>query len=145
MREAAAHEKRLRKEAKSGLGRLNHDDQTELVDLPRDGREEVPGSNYGVNSWEGSHWESIILIGISAGINCIEPKKMLGTLRSITRHYNIVTGTTHTNTGTTPHPGPHAQKGQARRLCGPTTPPRPGILRSSSGYCISRAGGGLVG
>ena len=43
MREAAAHKKRLRKEAKSGLGRLDHDDQIELVDLPRDGREEGGG------------------------------------------------------------------------------------------------------
>ena len=49
MREAAAHKKRLRKEAKSGLGRLDHDDQTIIADLPRDGREEVPGSN-GVGS-----------------------------------------------------------------------------------------------
>ena len=40
MREAAAHKKRLRKEAKSGLGRLDHDDQTVIADLPRDGREE---------------------------------------------------------------------------------------------------------
>ena len=49
MREAAAHPKRLREEAKSGLGRLDHDDQTELVDLPRDGREEGESSN-GVGS-----------------------------------------------------------------------------------------------
>ena len=28
MREAAAHKKLLREEAKSGLGRLDHDDQT---------------------------------------------------------------------------------------------------------------------
>ena len=40
MREAAAHPKRLREEAKSRLGHLDHDDQTELVDLPRDGRQE---------------------------------------------------------------------------------------------------------
>ena len=45
MREAAAHKKRLRKEAKSGLGRLDHDDQTVIADLPRDGREECHGSN----------------------------------------------------------------------------------------------------
>ena len=45
MREAAAHKKRLRKEAKSGLGRLEHDDQTIIADLPRDGREECHGSN----------------------------------------------------------------------------------------------------
>ena len=44
MREAAAHPKRLREEAKSGLGRLDHDDQTELVDLPRDGRQVHNGS-----------------------------------------------------------------------------------------------------
>ena len=37
MREAAAHPKRLWEEAKSRLGRLDHDDQIELVDLPRDG------------------------------------------------------------------------------------------------------------
>ena len=45
MREAAAHPKRLREEAKSGLGRLDHDDQTIIADLPRDGGEERESSN----------------------------------------------------------------------------------------------------
>ena len=40
MREAAARTKLLREEAKSGLRRLDHDDQTDIADLPRDGREE---------------------------------------------------------------------------------------------------------
>jgi len=45
MREAAARTKRLRKEAKSGLGRLDHDDQTIIADLPRDNLEEGESSN----------------------------------------------------------------------------------------------------
>ena len=56
MREAAAHKKRLRKEAKSGLGRLEHDDQTIIADLPRDGREEVPGSNGFGSKGTGHGW-----------------------------------------------------------------------------------------
>ena len=49
MREAAARTKLLREEAKSGLGRLDHDDQTVIADLPTDGREECESSN-GVGS-----------------------------------------------------------------------------------------------
>ena len=45
MRKAAAHTKRLREEAKSGLGRLDHDNQTDIADLPRDNLEEGESSN----------------------------------------------------------------------------------------------------
>ena len=45
MREAAARTKLLREEAKSGLGRLDHDDQTIIADLPRNNLEECHGSN----------------------------------------------------------------------------------------------------
>ena len=56
MREAAAHKKRLRKEAKSGLGRLDHDDQTDIADLPTDGREECHGSNGFGSKGTGHGW-----------------------------------------------------------------------------------------
>ena len=56
MREAAAHKKRLRKEAKSGLGRLEHDDQTDIADLPRDGREECQSSNGFGSKGTGDGW-----------------------------------------------------------------------------------------
>ena len=56
MREAAALTKRLRKEAKSGLGRLDHDDQTDIADLPRDGREECQSSNGFGSKGTGHGW-----------------------------------------------------------------------------------------
>ena len=56
MREAAAHKKRLRKEAKSGLGRLDHDDQTIIADLPRDNLEEGHGSNGFGSKGTGHGW-----------------------------------------------------------------------------------------
>ena len=56
MREAAAHKKRLRKEAKSGLGRLDHDDQTIIADLPRDNLEEDTGSNGFGSKGTGHGW-----------------------------------------------------------------------------------------
>ena len=64
MREAAAHPKRLRKEAKSGLGRLDHDDQTDIADLPRDGREERESSN-GVGGKGTGHGAA------AGGVGCI--------------------------------------------------------------------------
>ena len=56
MREAAAHKKRLRKEAKSGLGRLDHDDQTVIADLPRDNLEEGESSNGFGSKGTGHGW-----------------------------------------------------------------------------------------
>ena len=56
MREAAAHPKRLREEAKSGLGRLDHDDQTVIADLPRDNLEEDTGSNGFGSKGTGHGW-----------------------------------------------------------------------------------------
>ena len=56
MREAAARTKLLREEAKSGLGRLDHDDQTDIADLPRDGREECQSSNGFGSKGTGHGW-----------------------------------------------------------------------------------------
>ena len=42
----------------------------------------------------------------------------------------MVTGTTYLSYRSTPRPGPTSENDQARRLSGPTTPPRPGFLRS---------------
>ena len=56
MREAAAHPKRLREEAKSRLGRLDHDDQTIIADLPRDNLEEDTGSNGFGSKGTGHGW-----------------------------------------------------------------------------------------
>ena len=56
MREAAALTKRLREEAKSGLGRLDHDDQTVIADLPRDNLEEGHGSNGFGSKGTGHGW-----------------------------------------------------------------------------------------
>ena len=56
MREAAAHPKRLREEAKSGLGRLDHDDQRIIADLPRDNLEEGHGSNGFGSKGTGHGW-----------------------------------------------------------------------------------------
>ena len=64
MREAAVRTKRLREEAKSGLGRLDHDDQTVIADLPRDGREECESSN-GVGSKGTGHG------GAAEGETCV--------------------------------------------------------------------------
>ena len=70
MREAAARTKLLREEAKSGLGRLDHDDQTELVDLPRDGREECHGSNGGRGEHTGTGRAAVAvkIVPISPGV-----------------------------------------------------------------------------
>ena len=56
MQEAAALTKRLRKEAKSGLGRLDHDDQTIIADLPRNNLEEDTGSNGFGSKGTGHGW-----------------------------------------------------------------------------------------
>ena len=56
MREAAARTKLLREEAKSGLGRLDHDDQTIIADLPRNNLEEDTGSNGFGSKGTGDGW-----------------------------------------------------------------------------------------
>ena len=56
MREAAARTKLLREEAKSGLGRLDHDDQTDIADLPRDNLEEDESSNGFGSKGTGHGW-----------------------------------------------------------------------------------------
>ena len=70
----------------SGGGLAVESSSSDDVDGTRHDLFDLKPRSYGRYSWEGSHWESIILIGISAGINCTRPEKMLGTLRSITRH-----------------------------------------------------------
>ena len=69
MREAAARTKLLREEAKSGLGHLDHDDQIELVDLSRDGREECHGSKgfQGKGTGHGAAAGGVGCIPISSG------------------------------------------------------------------------------